>query len=464
MFTRTIIDVYHGDTVDIPLLTNNGVQGVMMKATQGVNYIDPTFKDRMATARANGLLVGSYHFGTGEDPIVQAHHWLETAKPQAGDVLEFDWEDNPNGASMTYEQACAFVREVFQKIGRFPLLYGSNYLSEKIPSSGDSILFSCPLSLASYTAKPKIPRGWKNYTLWQFTGDGQGPFSPHTFPGAANPLDVCQFDGTIAELRAGWPFAAIASTPIPVPPPVPAPVPTPKFVRRFGIFSQSNKINFADVKRIAEACHRQMTEDFFKVWGRAATVEGFASETEVPVGYIKVIIKDDIGEPGAFGFHTDENNQPIAFVKAQDIEGTCVTCSHEIGETITDPSGDRFIVIDLPPYGRVRCLVETFDPPESFAYGTAATDLPVSDFITPEWYDETPTAGTRYSFKWNIKTPQTLAKGGYFSFMLPNGQWMQQTYFGSQPIFEGPFNWKLQPGERVRQMVDRETNARRIAA
>lgn len=215
MFTRSIIDIYHGDSpVDLGLLANNGVVACMMKATQGVVGIDPMFKDRLAMARAVGLLAGSYHFATGEDPIKQAAHWLDVANPVPSDALELDWEKNPNGTTMSYAQACIFVAEMFRLTGRYPLLYGSNFLKEIIPPNDDSILFRCPLSLASYTSVPKLPRGWDHYTLWQYTGDGQNvSISPHTFPGATAPLDIYQFDGTIAELRAQWPFSTIPNLP-----------------------------------------------------------------------------------------------------------------------------------------------------------------------------------------------------------------------------------------------------------
>jgi len=205
MFTRCIIDTFHGDVVDIPLLANNGVVAMLMKATQGSSYVDPTFQDRHAAAQAAGLLTGSYHFADGSNPVVQVEHWLQTAQFfNQKEAYEFDWEDNGMN-TMTYAGACAFVAEFFKRMGRYPLIYGSNFLREKIPATGDSILFECPLSLASYNTNPVIPRGWSKYTLWQYT-DGQNGVSPHTFPGASNPLDIYQFDGTIAQLKAAWPF------------------------------------------------------------------------------------------------------------------------------------------------------------------------------------------------------------------------------------------------------------------
>jgi lysozyme len=208
MFTRTIIDTYRGDAVDIPLLANNGVSAILMKATQGLAYVDLTFAPRYVLAGANGLLRGSYHFATGDDPVKQVQHWFSIAMPGNSDALELDWEDNPQGSTATYDQVCRMVAEVQRLTGRYPLLYGSNFLREKIPAIGDSILFQCPLSLASYNRTPKLPRGWGKYTLWQYTGDDQNAaISPHTFPGASNALDIYQFDGTLEALRAQWPFA-----------------------------------------------------------------------------------------------------------------------------------------------------------------------------------------------------------------------------------------------------------------
>lgn len=206
MFCRLIPDAYHGDKLDIPLLANNGPVALILKSTQGISYTDPTFAARLTQARDVGLLVGSYHFADGTDPKQQVAHWLDVAMPRAKELVAFDWENNPSGRTMTYTQACVFVQEVHDRLGRWPMIYGSNLLKENIPA-GDSILFKCPLWLASYNATPKLPRGWPKYDLWQFTGDDQNKVvSPHWFPGAEAPLDISQFDGTIAELRNRWPF------------------------------------------------------------------------------------------------------------------------------------------------------------------------------------------------------------------------------------------------------------------
>lgn len=208
MFCRLIPDAYHGDDLDVALLSNNGPVALILKATQGISYVDPQFASRIIQARDNGLLTGSYHFADGSDPRQQVAHWLGVVQPRANEVIAFDWENNPSGRTMSYAQACVFVQAVKDALGRWPMIYGSNLLKENIPAgAGNSILFNCPLWLASYTTVPTLPRGWTEYALWQYTGDdANAKITPHTFPGANAPLDISEFPGTVAQLRNRWPF------------------------------------------------------------------------------------------------------------------------------------------------------------------------------------------------------------------------------------------------------------------
>ena len=47
----------------------------------------------------------------------------------------------------------------------------------------------------------------------------------------------------------------------------------------------------------------------------------------MPVGYWNIVIRDDIGDPRAAGYHQDEFGQPYALVDA-DME-VPIVCSHE---------------------------------------------------------------------------------------------------------------------------------------
>ena len=148
--------------------------------------------------------------------------------------------------------------------------------------------------------------------------------------------------------------------------------------------------------------------------------------------YWPVIIRANIDQPGAAGYHTDENGQPFSLVEADD--QWQLTASHETLEMLADPFGNRTIAGSPPPQApqplsalsRVTYLVEVCDPCEDaqFAYGVNGQQL--SDFITPHYYDPNGATGTQYSFRGNIKAPHTVLESGYVSFGNPvTNEWYQ---------------------------------------
>jgi hypothetical protein len=232
---------------------------------------------------------------------------------------------------------------------------------------------------------------------------------------------------------------------------------------QFALFSRSKYISLGVVQSIAKSVTAQLQEDVKPLWGRTGTVTPFAHESQVPKGYWKVIIEDDIGQPGALGFHTDELNQPIAYVSAQDghVDNVSVTVSHEVIETLLDPNGNRLVQNILHPLDdseRVQMLLEGCDPSEAKSY-TKQGNL-VSDFYLPEWLDDSVTQGQKYTFLGAITHPRRIIAGGYCSFVGQDGKWYQVTAFGTQPVLEGPFDWELKDGESLREMVDRNTRPR----
>src|ERR1700739_2829988 len=78
MMSDAIIDLYHADkvNVDFSAVKAAGIAAVILKATQGTGFVDPTFAPRIADARDAGMLVGAYHFMDGSSPIEQVAHFL----------------------------------------------------------------------------------------------------------------------------------------------------------------------------------------------------------------------------------------------------------------------------------------------------------------------------------------------------------------------------------------------------
>ena len=198
------------------------------------------------------------------------------------------------------------------------------------------------------------------------------------------------------------------------------------------LVSDTPAVSFSDVSAVAAALQKQATRDFGPIWQVSATVSAFDALESVPVDYWPVIIRDDIDQPGAAGYHTDDNGQPFSLVQADD--QWQLTASHETLEMLADPFGNRTIAGSPPPQAprpistlkRVIYLVEICDPCEDgqFAYGVNGQQL--SDFITPHYYDPNGATGTLYSFRGNIKGPHTVLESGYVSFGNPvTNEWYQ---------------------------------------
>ncbi len=205
-----VIDLSHNEAAaNIPLAARQGLQAVIMKSTQGKDYVDPAYNHIKQLTVQSKLLFGSFHFGSNSSTGVQQANWF-LANSHDGGLLCLDRETNPDlhGGTMTLANAEAFVTEVHRITNVWPVYY--SYLSftqnDHIPAT--SVLRNCPLWLACYGSKPKTPSPWKSMTLWQYTDAGAGPRDMKTYPrvtpGLGLRCDRSAFFGTLAELQAGW--------------------------------------------------------------------------------------------------------------------------------------------------------------------------------------------------------------------------------------------------------------------
>jgi hypothetical protein len=231
-------------------------------------------------------------------------------------------------------------------------------------------------------------------------------------------------------------------------------------LRNVALVSDSPSVGFNDVTTVAAALQKQATRDFAPVWQVNATVTAFAKLEAVPVDYWPVILRDDIDEPGAAGYHTDDNGQPFSLVQIDD--NWPLTASHEVLEMLADPFGSRTVAGSPPPQApaniralkRVVYLVEVCDPCEDnqFAYGVNGVTL--SDFITPHYYDPTTHNGVRYSFQGAVTRPHTVLEGGYVSFGDPKtNEWYQIVVVNGQAKLRslGKLN---RNGRSLREVID----------
>jgi hypothetical protein len=237
--------------------------------------------------------------------------------------------------------------------------------------------------------------------------------------------------------------------------------------RHVALVSESSSVSFSDVTEVAAALQKQAVRDFDPLWQVNTTVDGFESLDKVPVDYWPVIIRDDLNEPGAAGYHTDDNGQPFSLVQAD--AGWTLTASHETLEMLADPFGNRTIA-GKPPVGapkpvssfkRVLYLVEVCDPCEAAQYAYTVNGIELSDFITSHYYDPKGRPGVLYSFGGNVQQPHSVLEGGYISFSDPKTQiWYQIEVFNGQMhlVTLGRLN---RNGRSLREAIDDMVRARR---
>jgi lysozyme len=201
--TERIIDVsnYQGH-VDWAAVKASGVAGAICKATEGPEWIDPTFHDNWGGIGAQGLKRGAYHFARPGDANLQAAHFASVVgSVNPWDVLVLDLETRVGSEDAW---AIAFLTALRRLTGVQPWLYSyegflHTYLSN--PALGEF-----PLWIAAYQASPPpCPSPWKSYALWQHSDsalvggvNGKVDESLGTLPGptlsaeAIGGLDVSQ--------------------------------------------------------------------------------------------------------------------------------------------------------------------------------------------------------------------------------------------------------------------------------
>lgn len=169
------ISKHNGD-----IITNGDF--VIVKATEGVGYVDPRFKDNIENAINNGQLAGVYHYArpdTGNMPTVEAEHFVEIIKPYLGKVmLVLDWEEEEAIDNTVW--VSAWMWQVYQMTGVRPVLYTSASVAQDYDWTGISSQFD--LWVACYTQDgAEIPNyGISDYDLsdwrtiiWQYSTAGE---------------------------------------------------------------------------------------------------------------------------------------------------------------------------------------------------------------------------------------------------------------------------------------------------
>jgi len=177
------------------------------------------FHTRKVVAKALGLKWGAYHLARPGNPIEQAENFLDFAEPGPDDLMAIDIEENDPTKWMSLEDAELFVRHIFLRTGRYPILYTNGTTSRYIADNRYRyrLLSRLPLWYARY--KPEIgihfPKGnWQRYSLWQFSAQANcgERRCPYRVAGTPNDIDVNVAPMDAEGLRNVWPFGQLVET------------------------------------------------------------------------------------------------------------------------------------------------------------------------------------------------------------------------------------------------------------
>ena len=171
-----VIDISSHQSVETAGI--DGIDAVIVKATQGTGYINPKCDAQYQLAKKKGRLLGVYHYAGGGDPVAEADYFLKNIQGYIHEaVLCLDWEAGQNASWGNTAWCRAFVNRVFEKTGVWCLIY----IQASAVQQAANCANDCPLWIAGYptdAASWDVPAfnystsPWPTYTIWQFTSGG----------------------------------------------------------------------------------------------------------------------------------------------------------------------------------------------------------------------------------------------------------------------------------------------------
>jgi GH25 family lysozyme M1 (1,4-beta-N-acetylmuramidase) len=157
---------------------------VIIKATQGVGYVNHACNAQYASAKKGGKLLGLYHYAGGNDPTAEAEYFVKHIKGYIKEaLLVLDWESIQNKAfNKNMVSWCkTWLDKVYELTGVRPLIY----MSQSVTNTYDwsSVAKDYGLWVARYPDMNKTGYketyaygkvgAWKYPAIYQYTSSGQ---------------------------------------------------------------------------------------------------------------------------------------------------------------------------------------------------------------------------------------------------------------------------------------------------
>lgn len=178
----------------------SGQQFAYVKATEGTDYVNPTYIADANVPKYMGMSVGSYHYAQPStapgSAAAQANFFANVSIashfPTLPPVLDIE-ETGGLGPEQLQDWVREYLNVVKLRTGRDAMIYTSPSFWQS--AMADTHEFANhPLWIAHYdTDTPQIPGGWSNATIHQYSSSG-------SVPGINGPVDMNTFNGNELQL------------------------------------------------------------------------------------------------------------------------------------------------------------------------------------------------------------------------------------------------------------------------
>lgn len=144
---------------------------VIVKATEGLGYVNPVGDTHYQQAKAAGKLLGVYHFLDATDPRAQADFFVSNIQGYVGEaVLFLDFE--ADGLSLGSNGAKIFLDRVRELTGVAPLIYMSKAVIHQMDWSAVASQYGLwAAQYANYTPTGYLSEPWTDDSGWGAWGE-----------------------------------------------------------------------------------------------------------------------------------------------------------------------------------------------------------------------------------------------------------------------------------------------------
>lgn len=166
----------HQAIVDMQALSDQGVQFVYIKATEGSSYVDFFFDENWNAAGDAGLPRGAYHFFSFDTPGAdQAQNYIQTVGSLDGcmiPVVDVEWygdkQQNPPAKQDVVREVRAFLDALEAEYGVKPMIYSAGLYDEYLADD----FADYPRWIRSVSYPVWLYEG-DDWLLWQYSDVGK---------------------------------------------------------------------------------------------------------------------------------------------------------------------------------------------------------------------------------------------------------------------------------------------------